>query len=367
MPVHSGSDVFHLSADNLDDLMRRIFIRLLSGNKRNNRVTSRKGDSTEVWGALLELTNPRARLGRSEARARVFSPLGELLWYLGGGDRLDQINYYVAGYDAFSDDGKTLAGAYGRRLFSEARRSGGSEIKDEWQRIIDILRAEPGSRNAIIQIYSNADGAKKGPDSRRSKDIPCTCTLHFVIRRRRLHLHVHMRSNDVFLGLPHDVFAFTMLQEIAARELGVEPGTYQHSVASLHLYDDTDALKARANAQKYVDEGLHDIVPMPSMPAGDPWPSIRQVLGAEAEIRAGNPDYEPPPGLDPYWQDLITLLRVYASGKYRNGEGSEELLARLHHGGFKLYVLDRIAKKKVAEPAIKDLLETETSDAHGNP
>jgi thymidylate synthase len=176
-----------------------------------------------------------------------------------------------------------------------------------------------------------------------------------------------MRSNDVFLGLPHDLFAFTMLQEIAARELGVEPGTYQHSVGSLHLYDDTEELKARTNAQKYVNEGLHDIVPMPPMPLGDPWPAIRQVLEAERQIREGNPDYEPPAGLDPYWQDLIILLRVSALGKFRHGEGAEELLARLNHGGFRLYVLDRIAKKKVAEPAIKDLLEPETLDAPGNP
>ncbi|MEI9412379.1 thymidylate synthase [Mesorhizobium salmacidum] len=359
--------MFHLSSDNLDDLMRRTFIRLLSGSKRNNRVSSRKGKSTEIFGALLELTNSRARLGRSEARARVFSPLGELLWYLSGSNGLEQINYYVPGYHEFSDDGLILNGAYGRRMFGEARRNADTEINDEWQRVIDTLKAEPGSRNAIIQIYANADGARKGPEGKRSKDIPCTCTIHFVIRKKRLHLHVHMRSNDVFLGLPHDVFAFTMLQEIAARELGVEVGTYQHSVASLHLYDDTDTQTARTDALSYVNEGLHDIVPMPPMPLGDPWPAIRQVLRAEGEIRAGNPDYEPPIGMDQYWQDIILLLRVFALGKYRDGEGAEELLGRLHHGGFRLYVLDRIAKKKVAEPAIKDLFETKELDAKGEP
>jgi thymidylate synthase len=33
-----------------------------------------------------------------------------------------------------------------------------------------------------------------------------------------------MRSNDAYLGLPHDVFCFTMLQEIIARSLGREIG-----------------------------------------------------------------------------------------------------------------------------------------------
>ena len=37
-------------------------------------------------------------------------------------------------------------------------------------------------------------------------------------------LVVHMRSNDVFMGFPHDVFAFTMIQEILANDLGVKLG-----------------------------------------------------------------------------------------------------------------------------------------------
>lgn len=353
--------MFTYSADNLDDLMRKVFTRLLSGNRNNNRVASRKGTSTEAFGALLELKNPRARLGRSNARARVFSPLGELLWYLSSSNALDQILYYLDRYNEFSDDGETLNGAYGPRIFSPTRALSSDRQDDEWQRVIDTLRDRPGSRNAIIQVYSNTDGAKD------SNDIPCTCTLHFVIRKRRLHLHVHMRSNDAYLGMPHDVFAFTMLQEIAARELGVEIGTYHHSVASLHLYDDNEHYRSRTMAQQYLDEGLHDIVPMPPMPLGDPWPSIRVILEAEREIRAGNQAHDTPPELAPYWQDLITLLRVYAAGKRRGGAGGEELLSRISHRGFELYILDRIAKKRTPGPGTKDIFATEDDNAQTIP
>jgi thymidylate synthase len=349
--------VFHQSSDNLDDLMRKVFTRLLSGHRQNNRVTSRKGASTEVFGALLELTNPRARLGRSKARGKVFSPVGELLWYLSANSGLDQIRYYIDDYDQYSDDGKTLSGAYGPRIFSEARVTGGAAPNDEWRRIITALRERPGSRNAIIQIYANADGRSDG------KDIPCTCTLHFVIRKKRLHLHVHMRSNDALKGMPHDVFSFSMLQEIAARELGVEVGTYQHSVASLHLYDDDEDFKSRTKAQEYLNEGLHDVVPMPEMPEGDPWPALRIVLKAEREIRGGNVDHEPPADLDAYWRDLITLLRIYGAIKYRRGEGVEDLLKQLSHDFFRLYVLDRIANRRAPEATTKDIFTTDEIDA----
>lgn len=354
--------MFNQSSDNIDDLMRGVFSRLLSRHKGNSRVQgNRKPSNTEVFGALLELSEPRARLGRSTTRSRVFSALGELLWYLSASNQLDHILYYIKGYDAYSDDGKILNGAYGPRLFSEARLRGDVDPRDQWQRVIDALRKREGTRNAIVQIYANEDGEGE------SNDIPCTCTLHFVIRDDRLHLHVHMRSNDAFLGMPHDVFAFTMLQEIAAVELGKALGTYQHSVASLHLYDDTDELDSRTKAQQYLDEGLHDTVPMPSMPAGDPWPAIRMVLEAERAIRNGDVEFSAPADLHPYWQDLVTLLRVYGSDKHKKGPAPEKLIKQLSHEGYRLYVLDRIARRKPKEsPVIEDMFSGGIVDAEGN-
>lgn len=338
--------MFHASADNIDDLMRAVFTRLLSGNRENNRVKSNKGNSTEVFGALLRLSDPRARLGRSLVRSKVYSAIGELVWYLSGSDNLAQVKYYIERYHEFSDDGATLNGAYGPRIFSRERCEASGRVSDEWQRIIGVLKARNGSRNAVIQIYSNADGSKE------TKDIPCTCTLQFAIRRNKLEMHVHMRSNDAYLGLPHDVFSFTMMQEIAARELGVEIGRYQHSVASLHLYDDEEipgGLKFRTLAQKYLDEGLHDTVPMPAMPTGDPWASIRELVQAESQLRSGNLDYVTPSWLNPYWGDLIVLLRAHALVVKDGAAASlEGLLENVHSPAYHLYILDRIAKRKQA-------------------
>lgn len=351
--------MFHASADNIDDLMRAVFRRLLSGNRENNRVKSKKGNSTEVFGALLQLSNPRARLGRSMVRSKVYSAIGELVWYLSASDALGQIQYYIDKYHEFSDDGAILNGAYGPRIFSRKRCEATELASDEWQRVIDVLKARSGSRNAVIQIYSNSDGSKG------TKDIPCTCTIQFAIRRNRLEMHVHMRSNDAYLGLPHDVFAFTMMQEIAARELGVEVGRYQHSVASLHLYDDQEdpeGLKFRTLAQKYLDEGLHDTVPMPAMPKGDPWESIRELVHAERELRLGNLDYAAPPWLDPYWIDLIILLRAHAM-VVKDGAAAklEGLLDNIHAPVYRLYILDRIAKRK--QPTVtKDFFKNDGNE-----
>lgn len=70
-----------VEADTLDDLMRRAIEQLLETGQRAADTPSR-GPNIESLGARLQLTNPRARLSRTEARRRVVSAIGELAWYL---------------------------------------------------------------------------------------------------------------------------------------------------------------------------------------------------------------------------------------------------------------------------------------------
>ena len=68
-----------ISRVTLDDVMRCALEELLD---RGEPVSPSKGDCRELRGVLLEITNPRARLSRSESRGQAFSCLGELCWYL---------------------------------------------------------------------------------------------------------------------------------------------------------------------------------------------------------------------------------------------------------------------------------------------
>src|SRR5574340_190250 len=53
-----------------------------------------------------------------------------------------------------------------------------------------------------------------------------------------------MRSNDLFLGTPHNFVQFTSLQEIMAGWLGVEIGSFVLISDSLHIYEhDIEKLK----------------------------------------------------------------------------------------------------------------------------
>ena len=212
----------HIRGRTLDDLLRHVFIQIL---RSGSRVSPTKGDNRELFGVVLELIQPLARLSRTETKGRLFSPLGELLWYLSGSDELSFIEYYVpTTYVQFSDDGRTIWGAYGPRLFN-------MRGVNQFAQVRDLLNRKRSSRRAVIQLFNAED------ISHEHADIPCTCTMQFMVRRGYLNLFVSMRSNDAYIGLPHDVFAFTMIQELLARELDVGVGRYKHAVGSLHLYD----------------------------------------------------------------------------------------------------------------------------------
>lgn len=324
----------YISAPTLDDLLRRVYEKLL---KSKNRVKPSRGEATELTGVLLQIKNPRARLSLTENRGRLFSSLGELLWYLAGTNTLDFITYYIAAYKEDSEDDKTIYGGYGPRLFN-------MRGNDQIANILTLLKEKPSSRRAVIQLFDADDLAKD------RREIPCTCTLQFLIRNERLHMFTNMRSNDAFLGLPHDIFTFTMLQEIMARSLSVELGTYKHSVGSLHLY-----AKNIDGAKKYLDEGWQSTVSMPAMPAGSPWPSIKSLLEAESTIRSGNGVEVDNLKLDPYWADFVRLLQIFRHSKNQETKEIAGLKRKMSSHIYNTYIAKRQTKKLIERPTPEQL------------
>jgi thymidylate synthase len=307
----------YITATTVDDLLRRVFSRLLDADQR---VTATRGDTIEIVGVLVQLSNPRARLSRTENKQVLFSCLGELLWYLAGSRELAFIEYYLSQYERESDDGVTVHGAYGPRLFH-------MRGQDQVANVLSLLRARPTSRRAVIQMFDAADIATA------HRDVPCTCSLQFILREGRLHLFTSMRSNDAYLGLPHDIFAFTMLQEIMARSLGVDVGTYKHAVGSLHLYK-----QHRKAARAFLREGWQETISMPVMPAADPWPSIQAVVKCEKALRSRGGLPRSVLKLHPYWMDMVRLLRVYRCFRDGDADSISRLKQEMSVNVFDMYI-----------------------------
>ena len=279
-----------ITGEILDDILFDLYPALLN---RPLQDSGRRGRTSELLGVTLVLKKPRARLSRSENRGKLFSALGEFLWYLSGSDSLDFIEKYIPLYANETTDG-IIYGAYGPRLL---RMRGNI---NQMENVSALLKSHPGTRRAVIQLFNAEDIASE------YIEIPCTTTLQFLLRDNALHLSATLRSNDAYWGLPHDIFCFTMLQEMLARQLDANLGYYYHYVGSMHIY-----ANHHHAAREYLKEGHQRIAEMPTMPNHNPFSFFPCLLVAERMLRHGQHIDATDITSIPYWADLIRLLQVH--------------------------------------------------------
>jgi len=161
--------------------------------------------------------------------------LAEAYWILTGDDTVAGIEKYNKNIAQFSDDGVKFFGAYGPKVIAQA------------EYVVNTLRRDKDSRQAIISIWRDSPPP--------TKDVPCTIMVQFRVDSiNRLHSHVVMRSSDVWLGLPYDVFNFSMLMHMVASSLGVEVGNLRYTLLNTHLYERNE-LEATALIAGFYAEG----------------------------------------------------------------------------------------------------------------
>jgi thymidylate synthase len=135
----------------------------------------------------------------------------------------------------------TVNSAYGHLIFFD-RSCGNPTFEDsvmrspwEWARL--ALLTDKDTRQAIIKFH------KRTHLWVGNKDQTCTVYGNFLIRDNRLHLIVHMRSNDVVKGLVYDMPWFCYLMERMRHELSengyhdLQLGDYIHIADSFHVYE----------------------------------------------------------------------------------------------------------------------------------
>ena len=207
----------------VNDVWTQAFEALSEQAEKGYEAGSRDGAVVgEICDAVFCVEDPTRNIVSSPIRKMPMRyAVGELAWYLSGSNKVKDISRFAKKWVDISDDGETNNSAYGWRIFDKFGFN-------QWQHVKELLWKDPNSRQAVIHI--------KDADHRPTKDVPCTVYLQFFIRNGKLNLSVHMRSNDIWMGVPYDMFSFTFLQMKMAMELGVEIGQYTHYAGSLHIY-----------------------------------------------------------------------------------------------------------------------------------
>lgn len=271
------------------------------------RNAPRGAASRESLGLSFRLQNPIERLPYLAAReVNPIFHIAEALWYLGGRDDVAMMRYYAPHMYSDSLDGVTLGGsAYGTRMFRPA-----ADGFSSFDLALDLLNNEKDSKRAVMPIFEAGELAVEN-----NPDVSCVVALHLLLREGRLHMVCYMRANDCDRGLLADVFCFTLIQEYAALQLGVELGTYTHHIGSAHIGErDVDRVRrvlAEADATR---ERTVPRWPARAMPPETTSATLSVVQEHERMLRTNQVQYRPAAiaglGLPLYWQQVLLLFEV---------------------------------------------------------
>ncbi len=178
--------------------------------------------------------------------------LVESAWMISGSNDVVPLQTVLAGYRRYSDDGHTLNGAYGFRLRSHFGI-------DQIEAAVKELRLKPTSRRVVLSMYSADDLGKQ------SEDIPCNTQVMLRVEDGRLAMTVINRSNDLWLGVPYNWFAFRVLQEFIANQLAMPPGPQRHVSTCMHLYEQNLSVATHVvmkNSISSIQEMENNVIPL---------------------------------------------------------------------------------------------------------
>lgn len=273
----------------------RAYPRLVDILSDNPVQESRNGDTKELLNVTIQSNNPRERFIMRDEFNLAFC-LQEC-WAYWQGRNPGFVQRYNSQMENYMDDDGMLDGsAYGERL----RHSAGDQIR----RIIAQLQDNEQTRRAIMMIH------QPHIEDYTGDDVACTLDLHPIIRDGKLHLTVHMRSQDIYWGFPYDVQAFQWIQEVLAGILDVELGTYTHHIDSLHYY-----MERESAVLDSVEIESFDTLPCDLEPE-ELAVNMSQLTTALAVARSGRqPSVEQ---MHPYYRDWANVMFAYEQHRYHD-------------------------------------------------
>lgn len=259
-----------------------------------SRSPSRNGEVLTIEEPVtITYTNPLERVLFNQARdCNPFFHVVEALWMLAGRNDLEPLVHFNSEMAKFSDNGKTLHGAYGKRwrgwFANEFAPYGGNP--DQLEFCIKVLTKNPDTRRVVLEMWDAEVDLPlliRKPDC---KDIPCNLCVMFRPRKElreisgkspffsgsyeqakfdvrdvvMLDMTVINRSNDMLLGaLGANYVHFSFLQEYVALACGYSVGHYHQISNNLHQYispkeDGADWLPMKCQPEQLLQQAVKD-------------------------------------------------------------------------------------------------------------
>ena len=158
--------------------------------------------------------------------------LWELLWFLRGSTNInDDLAEHTPIWNAWADEKGELGPVYGKqwRRWNAVNRRGAPIEIDQIQAAIDLIKTNPDSRRIIVNAWNVGEIDQMALP-------PCHMFFQFYVVNGRLDCQLYQRSADIALGVPFNIASYATLLMMVARECGLQPGIFTHTMGDAHVY-----------------------------------------------------------------------------------------------------------------------------------
>lgn len=151
-------------------------------------------------------------------------PLDELLWFVRGEHNTQTLNSSI--WDEWAAPDGELGPIYGVQW-----RGMGACQTDQLAQVVEGLKTDPYSRRHVVSSWI--------PDDIDDMALPpCHTMFQFNMDMdRNLYCSLYMRSGDMFLGVPFNIFEYGVLAHMIAKLVGAEARELSVYIANAHIYD----------------------------------------------------------------------------------------------------------------------------------
>lgn len=140
---------------------------------------------------------------------------------------MDKFRERILSDEQFAYDYGDLGPVYGRQWRSWPDGEGGTI--DQLKGVVDSIRNNPDSRRHIVSAWNPAEVDQMALP-------PCHTLFQFYVADGKLSCQLYQRSADVFLGVPFNIASYALLTHLIARETGLQPGEFVHTLGDAHIY-----------------------------------------------------------------------------------------------------------------------------------
>ncbi|MCY7948022.1 thymidylate synthase [Bacillus atrophaeus] len=193
----------------------------------------------------------------TQKRVPCFDPVKEILWIWRDKsnevDRLRQMGCTV--WDEWEREDGTIGRAYGWQLGNKCRKVKIDTILNQMagNREVSGFKLSPENTEEYVlldQVDYLLYALKSNPSSRRIKTTlwcvedlddmalePCVYETHWQLWDGKLNLTVNVRSNDLGLGNPYNIYQYSILHRLIAQVTGHKVGEICFNIDNAHIYD----------------------------------------------------------------------------------------------------------------------------------